>query len=606
VEVVNEDGEKVTTEIAQKQLRYMPLMPRLKRLFLSKNTAKHMRWHKERVRANPELMVHPSDTDAWKALDDFDPNFASDARNVRLGLATDGFSPFNMTASSYSCWPVFAIPYNLPPHLCMKYDYMFLCLVIPGPEHPGTRLHVMMQPLIDDLDKLWQGVEAYDCYKKQRFTLRAAFLWSIHDFPAYGIFAGWSCHGLLTCPICGKDTDCFRLEFGGKICYFDCHKRFLPENHPFRFQRNAFRKDTIVTKGPPKRMSGTEILAMLKDLKMNTDGNGYVGFGTEHNWTHICGLWDLPYVKSLILMHNIDLMHQERNVGESIISTCMEFTDRTKDNVKARKDLAQICNRPSLELTESGGKPRAAFCLKSKQKKEVMKWLKNLKFPDGYAAGFRRAVNLKTGKINGLKSHDYHIIMERLLPVMFHGFVHDDVWKVLAELSYFYRQLCAKEIKKEMMEKLQKEIPILLCKLEKVFPPGFFNPMQHLLVHLPYEAKIAGPVQYRWMYHIERALKKLSAMVGNKGRVEGCIAEEFKYKEISSFTSVYFAEEHNVNAPKLRYHVDEEVRCSDLSIFECKGKTVGASTRCDPDREQNLSALLYMYANIDEMAPYFK
>jgi hypothetical protein len=56
----------------------------------------------------------------------------------------------------------------------MKYDYMFLCLVIPGPEHPGTRLHVMMQPLIDDLDKLWQGVEAYDCYKKQRFTLRAS------------------------------------------------------------------------------------------------------------------------------------------------------------------------------------------------------------------------------------------------------------------------------------------------------------------------------------------------------------------------------------------------------------------------------------------------
>jgi hypothetical protein len=55
--------------------------------------------------------------------------------------------------------------------------------------------------------------------------------------------------------------------------------------------------------------------------------------------------------------------------------------------------------------------------------------------------------------------------MERLLPVMFRGFVHDDVWKVLAELSYFYRQLYAKEIKKEMMEKLQKEIPILLCKL---------------------------------------------------------------------------------------------------------------------------------------------
>jgi hypothetical protein len=60
-------------------------------------------------------------------------------------------------------------------------------------------------------------------------------------------------------------------------------------------------------------------------------------------------------------------------------------------------------------------------------------------------------------------------------------------------------------------------------------------------------------MQYRWMYHIERTLKKLCAMVGNKRRVEGCIAEEFKYKEITSFTGIYFGEEHNVNAPALRY-----------------------------------------------------
>jgi hypothetical protein len=62
----------------------------------------------------------------------------------------------------------------------------------------------------------------------------------------------------------------------------------------------------------------------------------------------------------------------------------------------------------------------------------------------------------------------------------------------LVELSHFYRQLYAKEIKKEMIEKLENEIPVLLCKLEKNFPSGWFNPMQHLLVYLPYEAKIGG------------------------------------------------------------------------------------------------------------------
>jgi hypothetical protein len=48
-----------------------------------------------------------------------------------------------------------------------------------------------------------------------------------------------------------------------------------------------------------------------------------------------------------------------------------------------------------------------------------MWWTKGLKFPDGYVAILRRSVNVTTGNLTGLKSHDYHIIMERLLPVMF-------------------------------------------------------------------------------------------------------------------------------------------------------------------------------------------
>ena len=154
VEVVNEDGEKVQTKRAWKQLRYMRLTPRLKRLFLARRTAKRMRSHKKSKARNDGLMVHPSDGDAWKALDSFDPAFASDERNVRIGLATDGFTPFNMTAASYSCWPVFAIPYNLPPEDCMKSEFMFLCLIIPSPEHPGVKLNVMLEPLIEELKEL--------------------------------------------------------------------------------------------------------------------------------------------------------------------------------------------------------------------------------------------------------------------------------------------------------------------------------------------------------------------------------------------------------------------------------------------------------------------
>jgi hypothetical protein len=49
-------------------------------------------------------------------------------------------------------------------------------------------------------------------------------------------------------------------------------------------------------------------------------------------------------------MHTIDVMHQEHNVGESILSTCMSFADKTKDNLNARRDLAQICNWPTQAM----------------------------------------------------------------------------------------------------------------------------------------------------------------------------------------------------------------------------------------------------------------
>jgi hypothetical protein len=60
------------------------------------------------------VIVHPLDGDGWKALDNFDLEFSYDARNVCIGLATDGFTPLGDNTTSYSYWPVFAIPYNLP------------------------------------------------------------------------------------------------------------------------------------------------------------------------------------------------------------------------------------------------------------------------------------------------------------------------------------------------------------------------------------------------------------------------------------------------------------------------------------------------------------
>jgi hypothetical protein len=121
---------------------------------------------------------------------------------------------------------------------------------------------------------------------------------------------------------------------------------------------------------------------------------------------------------SLILVHNIDVMVQESNVVEALIHTCMHF-EKTKDSQKARRDLAMLCDRPTQVLNDNDKLPRALFCLTSKDKIEVMRWMKKIKFSDGYGVGLKRVMNLKTGKLVGLKSHDFHILMERIIPAIF-------------------------------------------------------------------------------------------------------------------------------------------------------------------------------------------
>jgi hypothetical protein len=79
------------------------------------------------------------------------------------------------------------------------------------------------------------------------------------------------------------------------------------------------------------------------------------------------------------------------------------------------------------------------------------------------------------------------------MSIMFHGYFKPNLWKMVAELSYFYRQICAKQVSKAVMQKLEKEIAVLVCKMEIVFPPRWFNVMQYLLVHLPWEARVGGP-----------------------------------------------------------------------------------------------------------------
>ena len=115
-----------------------------------------------------------------------------------------------------------------------------------------------------------------------------------------------------------------------------------------------------------------------------------------------------------------------------------------------------------------------------------------------------RCVDMKKHKLFGMKIHDCHVFMQRLIHIAFHELLPGNVWQALTEISIFFLNLTSTVMIKEDMECLEKVISIILCRLEHIFPPSFLDSMEHLPIHLAYEAMIADLVQYRWMYLFER------------------------------------------------------------------------------------------------------
>ena len=156
----------------------------------------------------------------------------------------------------------------------------------------------------------------YDISMKDNFMMRVALLWTINDFSAYGMLSGWSTASRLACPICIEDTNVFYLQNGRKMSWFDCHRRWLNHDHPFRRNTFGFLKNRADYDDPPRRLSGEEIQLRVSSFhKVHEIGQAikFVGYGGGHNWTKQSIFWELPYWKNNLLRYNLDVMHIEKN-----------------------------------------------------------------------------------------------------------------------------------------------------------------------------------------------------------------------------------------------------------------------------------------------------
>jgi hypothetical protein len=143
-------------------------------MFRSPTISDLLTWHSENRsdREGGDNMVrHPCDSKAWRHFhENVDPDFGLEPRNIHFALAADGVNPFKQTRSTWSTWPVTLLNYNLPPWLCTKNFFVLLALLIPGKESVTSEVfNVYLEPLVEELIQLWQGVPAYDIRKSMDY-----------------------------------------------------------------------------------------------------------------------------------------------------------------------------------------------------------------------------------------------------------------------------------------------------------------------------------------------------------------------------------------------------------------------------------------------------
>src|SRR5215216_4543689 len=117
----------------------------------------------------------------------------------------------------------------MPPNVCTKESYYLMALLIPGPKSPGKDFDLFMEPLVEELQKLWMGVLTRDLYSSPpaNFFLRVVIIWIIRDYPVLGTMSGRTTHGNNACVLCERNLLSYAIL--SKICYVG-HRRFLAKH----------------------------------------------------------------------------------------------------------------------------------------------------------------------------------------------------------------------------------------------------------------------------------------------------------------------------------------------------------------------------------------
>ena len=248
-------------------------------------------------------------------------------------------------------------------------------------------------------------------------------------------------------------------------------------------------------------------------------------------------------MQDLPVRNTIDVMHIEKNIAENLIKTLFG----EKDTPNVRLDMQSKNIRPHLWLrrvdddVNKALMPDAKYVLSKPDRDKFLKILKSLRMPRHYSSSLFSKIS--SGKLTGLKSHDYDVLLQVILPLCLRNIGDPATTAAVVRVSRIFKKICSKTVDVNTREALFVECVETQCLLEKEFPPAFIDVMVHLTIHLVEELFLCGPVHVRWMYPYERYFKTLKGFVRNLAKPEGCMAKGYEVEEACGFVGEFVSDD---------------------------------------------------------------
>ncbi|KAF8752619.1 Transposase family tnp2 [Rhizoctonia solani] len=240
--------------------QHIPLIPQLRALFWNPETYRKLLYRANFIRSQTHIrdvfdgIMYQTLCSTPVVIDGAEKPYChfEDFRELALAIAIDGMGPFKK--QSQSCWPILTIIYNFPPEIQTHLSNMICTGVIPGPHLPKD-LNSFLQPLIDKLAELAQGVETVDVVNEEIFALRAHVLSVFGDLPAMAKIMEFVGHnGRFPCRLCKIMSVLGHTTKNGTHLYCPLHRLdgtgLDPHNLPLQTHQECVDKGYSVLRAP--------------------------------------------------------------------------------------------------------------------------------------------------------------------------------------------------------------------------------------------------------------------------------------------------------------------------------------------------------------------